>query len=112
MVIAAARLRPVARIAALQHLHVAVRAHPVAHRPQHGVRIVRVNILINGHDELAHGPLEAGRRRERVPDLRLLARLHLNDEHLADVGQWLVHAHAHNALDAHLIPQKLEVSGS
>ena len=70
---------------------------------------VRVDVVVDRDDVLAGGAVQHRRAVHRAPDLR---RRHValadQRDHLADVGQRLVHRHALDALDAERVAQEVQ----
>ena len=101
--------RAVALVAVRQHVHVEAGIGAVRHRPQQRVGVGRVDVVVDGDDELAGGAVQHRRAIHRAPDFRgrHVALADQRDD-LADVGQRLVHRHPLDALDAERVAQEVE----
>ena len=98
-----------ALVAVRQHVHVERAVGAVRHRPEQRVGVRRVDVVVDRDHVLAGGAVQQRRAVERAPDfgLRHVALANQRD-HLADVGQRLVHRHPLDALDAERVAQEVQ----
>ena len=100
------RLRRVADRAIRLDVHVILRIRTIGKRPQHGIRIRRIDIFAHGNDDFAAIGPQGGGALQSPPHLgarRTVCELQKDDR--AHVAQRLVHDHAANAFDPQLLAQ-------
>ena len=89
-----------------QHLQVERRIGAVRHRPEQRIGIVGIDVVVDGDDVFAGGAMQRGRAVQRAPDLRRRhAALQHQHDHLAQIGQRLVHRDLAHAADAERVAQ-------
>src|SRR5258706_13351951 len=83
--------RTVSLIAMVKDLKVQRRIGAVGHGPEHGVRVVRVDVLVARDNVFPRRAVPRGRAIQRTPDLRR-RRLAVHDEHhhLAQIRERLI----------------------
>ena len=87
-------------------LHVLDRVHAVGHRPQQGVRIIDIDVVVDRDADLAAIAFEESGAIERTPDLGTRrALLHRNDGDAQQAGQRFVQRDFLDALNAERIAQ-------
>ena len=86
----------------VRHDHkIVLRLAAIRHRPEQGVGVLRIDVLVDGDDPLAGEAMQGRGAVERPPDLgfRRAAREN-NPDHGIKAGQRLVHGDALDGIDA------------
>ena len=95
-----------------EDLDIAVRLAAIGHRPEHGIGVVGVDVLVNRNDPLAFSPAQRCDAIERTPNLsaRHVAR-ELDDDQLVEGGKRLMGRNMDDALNPQVIAQVLKLGG-
>src|SRR5262249_13340245 len=100
----------VARMFVRHDYQIVLRLAAIRHRPKQRVRVLRINVLVDGNDPFAGKTMQRRGAAERAPDLgfrRATGKLYA--DHGIEAGERLVHGHAVDRIDAEHGAQVMQI---